>query len=114
MSQKQFALGNEAIARSAWEAGVHVATGYPGTPGTEIIENLARYEDIDVEWSTNEMVFLTFLPTGIDSYVPFGSLRTMFFAILLQGERDNVISSSMRFGVVLMDDDAPGLTLATE
>jgi len=56
MPNKQFLSGNEAIARGAWEAGVHVATGYPGTPSTEIIENLARYEDIDVEWSTNEKV----------------------------------------------------------
>ena len=56
MLTKQFLSGNEAIARGAWEAGVHVATGYPGTPSTEIIENLARYEDIDVEWSTNEKV----------------------------------------------------------
>src|SRR4030065_1945675 len=56
MSARQFLSGNEAIARGAWEAGVHVAAGYPGTPSTEIIENLARYEDIDVEWSTNEKV----------------------------------------------------------
>jgi len=56
MINKHFLSGNEAIARGAWEAGVHVATGYPGTPSTEIIENLARYEDIDVEWSTNEKV----------------------------------------------------------
>lgn len=56
MANRQFLSGNEAIARGAWEAGAHVATGYPGTPGTEIIENLARYEDIDVEWSTNEKV----------------------------------------------------------
>ncbi len=53
---KQLLSGNEAIARGAWEAGVHVATGYPGTPSTEIIENLARCEDVDVEWSTNEKV----------------------------------------------------------
>jgi indolepyruvate ferredoxin oxidoreductase alpha subunit len=56
MSERQFLSGNEAIARGAWEAGVHVAAGYPGTPATEIIENLARYEDLDVEWSTNEKV----------------------------------------------------------
>src|SRR3990172_3061186 len=53
---RQFFSGNEAIARGAWEAGVHVAAGYPGTPSTEIIENLARREEIDVEWSTNEKV----------------------------------------------------------
>jgi indolepyruvate ferredoxin oxidoreductase alpha subunit len=56
MNDKHFLSGNEAIARGVWEAGVHVAAGYPGTPSTEIIENLARYEDIDVEWSTNEKV----------------------------------------------------------
>src|SRR3990172_4289947 len=53
---RQFFSGNEAIARGAWEAGIHVAAGYPGTPSTEIIENLARYPDVDVEWSTNEKV----------------------------------------------------------
>lgn len=56
MKQKHFLSGNEAIARGAWEAGIHVATGYPGTPSTEIIENLALYDGIDVEWSTNEKV----------------------------------------------------------
>lgn len=56
MGKKEFLSGNEAIARGAWEAGVHVAAGYPGTPSTEIIENLARYDDVDVEWSTNEKV----------------------------------------------------------
>ncbi|MBM4167388.1 MAG: indolepyruvate ferredoxin oxidoreductase subunit alpha [Ignavibacteria bacterium] len=56
MNSKQLLSGNEAIARGAWEAGIHVACGYPGTPSTEIIENLARYDDIDVEWSTNEKV----------------------------------------------------------
>jgi indolepyruvate ferredoxin oxidoreductase alpha subunit len=50
--------GNEAIARGAWEAGVHHATGYPGTPSTEILENLLSYEDIQAEWSTNEKVAL--------------------------------------------------------
>lgn len=50
--------GNEAIARGAWEAGVKVAAGYPGTPSTEIIESLAGYDGIHVEWSTNEKVAL--------------------------------------------------------
>jgi len=50
--------GNEAIARGAYEAGVHVATGYPGTPSTEIIESMARYEDVYVEWAPNEKVAL--------------------------------------------------------
>ncbi len=51
--------GNEAIARGAWEAGVTVATGYPGTPSTEILEFASRYkQDIYCEWSPNEKVAL--------------------------------------------------------
>lgn len=50
--------GDEAVARGAYEAGVHVATGYPGTPSTEIIEALARFPEVDVQWSSNEKVAL--------------------------------------------------------
>jgi indolepyruvate ferredoxin oxidoreductase alpha subunit len=50
--------GNEAVARGAYEAGVRVAAAYPGTPSTEILESLARYEHIDVRWSPNEKVAL--------------------------------------------------------
>jgi len=48
--------GNEAIAQGAWEAGVSFATGYPGTPSTEVLESLARYEGVTAQWSTNEKV----------------------------------------------------------
>ena len=49
--------GNEALARGAFEAGVTVGAGYPGTPSTEILENLARYKpDVYCEWSPNEKV----------------------------------------------------------
>ena len=53
-------MGNEAIARGAWEAGVRVAAAYPGTPSTEILESLGRYpaSDLYAEWSTNEKVAL--------------------------------------------------------
>jgi len=52
--------GNEAIARGVWEAGCRVAAAYPGTPSTEIMENLAKYpsEDLHAQWSTNEKVAL--------------------------------------------------------
>lgn len=53
---KQLLLGNEAIARGAWEAGVKFAAGYPGTPSTEILETLAKYPEVDAQWSTNEKV----------------------------------------------------------
>jgi indolepyruvate ferredoxin oxidoreductase alpha subunit len=49
-------LGNEAVARGAWEAGVQVAAAYPGTPSTEIVTNLAKYDGVYAEWSTNEKV----------------------------------------------------------
>lgn len=49
-------LGNEAIARGAWEAGVRVAAAYPGTPSTEIVTSLAGYDGVYAEWSTNEKV----------------------------------------------------------
>jgi indolepyruvate ferredoxin oxidoreductase alpha subunit len=48
--------GNEAIARGAWEAGVTYATGYPGTPSTEILENIASYDNLESHWATNEKV----------------------------------------------------------
>ena len=53
--------GNEAIARGALEAGVNVVTAYPGTPSSEIPENLAKVADergLYVEWSVNEKVAL--------------------------------------------------------
>ena len=48
--------GNEAIALGAFEAGVKVAAGYPGTPSTEIMENLYKYKGVNCEWSVNEKV----------------------------------------------------------
>lgn len=55
---KKLLTGNEAIARGAWEAGLHVASAYPGTPSTEILENMSAYKDVYSEWSTNEKVAL--------------------------------------------------------
>ena len=51
-------IGNETIARGAWEAGVKVAAAYPGTPSTEILEYLGSYPsgDLHAQWSTNEKV----------------------------------------------------------
>jgi indolepyruvate ferredoxin oxidoreductase alpha subunit len=49
--------GNEAIARGAYEAGVKVCSAYPGTPSTEIFENLPQYRDaLYCEWAPNEKV----------------------------------------------------------
>ena len=54
--EKAVLTGNEAIARGAYEAGVRVATGYPGTPSTEILENISKYKSIYSQWSVNEKV----------------------------------------------------------
>lgn len=56
---KKLLTGNEAIARGAYEAGVKYASAYPGTPSTEILENIATYkDDILAEWAPNEKVAL--------------------------------------------------------
>jgi indolepyruvate ferredoxin oxidoreductase alpha subunit len=56
--QKTVLSGNEAFARAAYEAGVQVASAYPGTPSTEILENITQYERIDSSWAPNEKVAL--------------------------------------------------------
>lgn len=56
---KKLLTGNEAIALGAYEAGIHYAAAYPGTPSTEILENIAPYkEEIIAEWAPNEKVAL--------------------------------------------------------
>ena len=53
---KKLLLGNAAVARGAYEAGVRVVASYPGTPSTEITEETVKFEDIYAEWSPNEKV----------------------------------------------------------
>ena len=53
---KQLYLGNEAVARGLYEAGVQVASAYPGTPSTEITEAAVKYPEISCEWAPNEKV----------------------------------------------------------
>ncbi len=56
---KELLSGNAAIARGAWEAGVVFASAYPGTPSTEILENIVQYKkDLYCEWAPNEKVAL--------------------------------------------------------
>ena len=72
---KTMVMGNEAIARGALEAGVKLAAGYPGTPSSEIIEqlaNVAREANLYVEWSVNEKVALEVAAAG-----SFAELRSV-------------------------------------
>ncbi|MGF7060770.1 indolepyruvate ferredoxin oxidoreductase subunit alpha [Brassicibacter mesophilus] len=55
---KKLLTGNEAVALGAYEAGVTFASAYPGTPSTEILENIAQYSEIYSEWAPNEKVAL--------------------------------------------------------
>lgn len=56
LSKQTIMLGNEAIARGAYEAGVKVTSAYPGTPSTEVSENVVKYDGIYAEWAPNEKV----------------------------------------------------------
>lgn len=58
MIMKKLMLGNAAVARGAYEAGVRVVSSYPGTPSTEITEEIAKYDEIYCEWAPNEKVAL--------------------------------------------------------
>jgi indolepyruvate ferredoxin oxidoreductase alpha subunit len=69
---KEILSGNEAIARGAHEAGVKVACAYPGTPSTEILENIVQYRDINASWAPNEKVALE---VGIGA--AFGGARAL-------------------------------------
>ena len=70
---KKILSGDEAVARGAWEAGVRLAAAYPGTPSTEILENLAKYgEDVDARWANNEKVAVE-----IAAGASVGGLRTL-------------------------------------
>lgn len=53
---KKLMLGNAAIARGAYEAGVRVVSAYPGTPSTEVSECIAGYDEVYAEWAPNEKV----------------------------------------------------------
>jgi indolepyruvate ferredoxin oxidoreductase alpha subunit len=106
---KALMSGNEAIARGAWEAGIEIATAYPGTPSTEILQNIALYDDIYAEWSANEKVALD---TAIGAaYAGRRSMAAMKHVGL------NVASESLFYvsytgvnaGLVVITADDPGL-----
>ena len=72
MSDKVLLSGNEAAARGAYEAGVSFASAYPGTPSTEILENLSKYEGVVAEWASNEK---TAMETAIGASI--GGVRAL-------------------------------------
>jgi len=107
--EKVLMSGNEAVARGAWEAGVEVATAYPGTPSTEILQNIALYDDVYAEWSSNEKVALD---TAIGAaYAGKRALAAMKHVGLNVASEALFYSSytGVNAGLVIVNADDPGL-----
>ncbi|MFB6286297.1 MAG: indolepyruvate ferredoxin oxidoreductase subunit alpha [Candidatus Bipolaricaulia bacterium] len=101
--------GNAAIARGVWEGGVHVAAAYPGTPSTEILEELARYENINCEWSTNEKVALE---VAVGASVAGGRALAAMKHVGVNVAADPLFSASYmgaNGGLVIVSADDPGM-----
>lgn len=107
---KDLLSGNEAVARGAWEAGCRVAAAYPGTPSTEILEEIAHYKkDIYCEWSTNEKVALE-----VCLGASMAGARALYASkhVGLNVAADPLFSSAyigVRGGLVIVTCDDPGL-----
>jgi len=108
---KALLSGNEAIARGAYEAGVQIATGYPGTPSSEILATIAKkYKDeIYAEWSTNEKVAM-----DVAAGAAYSGRRTM---VTVKQVGMNVLSDALLYtvytgteaGLVVITADDPGM-----
>jgi len=101
--------GNEAIALGAYEAGVGVAAAYPGTPSTEILENLTRYKGVYAEWSPNEKVAVE-----VALGASFAGVRAMASMkhVGLNNAADPLFTSSyigVRGGLLIVTTDDPGM-----
>ncbi|MCB2180754.1 MAG: indolepyruvate ferredoxin oxidoreductase subunit alpha [Desulfobulbaceae bacterium] len=99
--------GNEAIARAAWEAGVTVASGYPGTPSTEILENLSKYNDVYTEWAPNEKVGLE---VGLGASFAGARVLVTMKHVGLNVAADPLFTASytgVRGGIVIINADDP-------
>jgi indolepyruvate ferredoxin oxidoreductase alpha subunit len=101
--------GNEAIARGAYEAGIQVVAGYPGTPSSEILENMVQYKEIYSEWSVNEKVAM-----DMAAGAAYSGRRAM---VTTKQVGMNVLSDSLFYtvytgleaGLVVLTADDPGL-----
>lgn len=101
--------GNEAIARGAYEAGVSVAAGYPGTPSTEILENIIQYKEIYSQWSPNEKVALE---VGVGASIAGGRTLVTMKHVGVNVAADPLFTmaySGVNGGLVLISADDPGM-----
>ena len=109
MSEVKIMLGNEAIARGAFEAGVKVSAAYPGTPSTEISENIVKYPEIYAEWSPNEKVAMEVaIGASISGVRAMASMKHV--GVNVASDPLYTISySGVNGGLVLVAADDPGL-----
>lgn len=107
--EKKIMLGNEAVARGAYEAGVKVSAAYPGTPSTEISENIALYDAIYAEWSPNEKVAAEVaIGASISGVRAMASMKHV--GVNVASDPLYTISySGVNGGLVLVAADDPGL-----
>ncbi len=101
--------GDEAIARGAFEAGVLVATSYPGTPATEILEALVQYPEIEAEWSPNEKVALE---VALGASLAGARALVSMKHVGLNVASDPLVTASyvgVRGGLVVVSADDPGM-----
>ncbi|MFQ6104412.1 MAG: indolepyruvate ferredoxin oxidoreductase subunit alpha [Candidatus Glassbacteria bacterium] len=101
--------GNEAIARGAYEAGIGFAVGYPGTPSTEILENIATYDEIRSQWAPNEKVAL-----DVAAGASLGGMRVLVSSkhVGLNVASDTLMVlpySELSGGLVIISADDPGM-----
>lgn len=106
---KELLSGNEAIAQGAWEAGVAVGVGYPGTPSTETLENLAKHTEPYCEWAPNEKVALE---VGIGAAM--GGVRSLVTMkhVGVNVAADPLMSAcnaGVNGGLVILAADDPGI-----
>ena len=108
---KQLMLGNAAVARGAYEAGVRFVSSYPGTPSTEITEHLAAYpaEEVYCEWAPNEKVACE---AAIGASIAGGRAMSCCKHVGLNVMADPVFTASytgVNAGLVLCVADDPGM-----
>lgn len=106
---KQILLGNQAVARGFYEAGVKVVSSYPGTPSTEITEFAAEYDEIYAEWAPNEKVAVE---TAVGASVAGARAASCMKHVGLNVAADPVYTASytgVNGGLVLVVADDPGM-----
>ena len=106
---KKLMLGNAAVARGAYEAGVRVVSSYPGTPSTEITESMVQYENVYVEWAPNEKVAAE---TAIGASIAGGRAMSCMKHVGLNVMADPVFTVSYigaNAGLVFCVADDPGM-----